>query len=292
VLTLIGQAIIQGLVFGSIYAIAALGFGLVYHTTGVFHIAYGAILALATYVVVTVSAGLSQPSTVLAVAAGLAVAVIANVLVYLAIYRTLERRGASSMIVFVASLGASMALQAGTLLVFGAAVLNFDAPDLLRVHFFGGVGISYFGVATIAIGLLAAAAVTWLMSRTRWGFEVQAVASNRSLAEGIGIRPLRVLVGVYAVASVLSVISGVLLGVTTSVVAPMGTNLALLAAIGVLVGGAQRYTAPYLGGLLLGLVQAGAATLLPGEWSVSAVFVMFLVVILLKPTGLMGAPRR
>jgi branched-subunit amino acid ABC-type transport system permease component len=288
VIELLGQAIVQGLVFGSIYAIAAIGFGLVYHTTGVFHIAYGAILVLGTYVVVTLGVGLPPLATLGAGVAGALVAIAVSLAVYVGVYLVLERRGASSMIVFVASLGVSMVIQAAVLIVFGAAVRNFEAPELIRVHFAGGVGISYLGIATITAGAVVLMVVLWLMNRTRWGFQVQALASNRLLAEGIGIRPWRVIVTVYSLAATLSVVAGVLLGMTTSVVAPMGTNLALMAAIAVLMGGSQSYLGAYAGGLIIGVFGAVAATLLPGEWGVTAVFSLFLVVILLRPRGLLS----
>lgn len=289
--TLLVQALVQGLVFGSFYAIAAIGFGLIYHTTGVFHIAYGSILALATYVVVILATGLSAAVTLAAGVAGAAVAVVVTLAVYLGIYAVLERRGASSMVVFVASLGVAMAIEAAILIVFGTTVQRFDAPFLLKVHFVAGVGISYLGLATILVGASILGVVLWLMNRTRWGYQVRALASNRMLAEGIGIRPRRVIVVVYAIAAVLSVVAGVLLGMTTIVVAPMGTSLTLMAAMAVLIGGSQSYLGAYIAGLALGVVQATAAMLLPGEWSVSAVFGFFLLVILVRPKGLLGRGR-
>ncbi len=288
---LLVQAAIQGLVFGSMYSIAAIGFGLVYHTTGVFHIAYGAILALATYVVATLGTDLPTGATLGAGAAGAVVAVVVTLAVYAGIYAVLERRGASPMVVFVASLGVAMAIEAAILIMFGPAVRQFDAPFLLKVHFVAGVGISYLGLITIAVDLVVLVAVLWLMNRTRWGYQARALASNRLLAEGIGIRPWRVIVTLYVIAAILSVVAGVLLGMTTIVVAPMGTNLTLMAAMAVLIGGAQSYLGAYISGLALGVVQASAAMLLPGEWSVSAVFGLFLVVILIRPRGLLGQAR-
>jgi branched-chain amino acid transport system permease protein len=285
---LLGQAIIQGLIFGSIYAIAAIGFGLVYHTTGVFHIAYGSILALATFVIVTLGAGLPPIATLGVGVVGVAVAVAASLAVYGGVYAVLERRGATAMVVFVASLGVSMAIEGAIVIVFGASVQNFNADALLQVHFVAGLGASYLGIMTVVAGAVSLAIVLWLMNQTRWGFQVQAVASNRLLAEGIGIRPWRVIVAVYALAATLSVVAGVLLGMTTSVTAGMGTNVSLLAAIAVLMGGSQSYFGAYAGGLIIGIVQAVAATVLPGEWGVTAVFGLFLVVILVRPSGLFG----
>lgn len=281
------QSLVQGLVYGGIYSVAALGFSLIYSTTGVFHIAYGAILTAGVYLVISCGGGDAVGGLVAGLAAGIALAAVLSVVIYMGIYRPMQRKGATTLELFVVSLGLNLALVALILIVFGAETRTFNFPGFFAQHLVGGLRISYLGLTCIALGLVALLTIEYVGRRTLLGQQMRAVSANVELAQLRGVHVSRVIAGVYAAGAALSVIAGVLIGMSTSVTSESGTNLTLLAAIATLLGGQGAYRGAYIGGLIVGMVSAISAALLPGQWSTAAVFGAFIVIVLVRPEGLL-----
>jgi branched-subunit amino acid ABC-type transport system permease component len=288
------QSIIDGLVFGAIYAIAGLTFGLIYDVTKVFHIAFGSIGTLGTYVAVALAGSNgSLAHIVSSVALGALVAGAATVAVVVLVYRPLIRRGADSGATFVSSLGLATLIEALVILGFGANDRSFSVDSFVRRHDVGGFGISNFHVVGVGLAVVVVIALILLVDHTRFGHQLRAVASSREQADLVGIRSGVVATTACALAGALSVIAFVLVGMNGAVVATGGTQLTLFAVLAVIAGGVGRFWGTAILGFALGVLSGVSGTVFPGQWSATAVFVCALVLILLRPRGLAsrtGAP--
>lgn len=284
----ITQALVQGVVFGSIYAIAALGFALVYNTTVIFHVAYGAIANIGVLVAMSLQANNDPVRLSLTLPLGVAVAISFGVLLYLAVYLPMQQRGSKTISIFVASLGASLIFSSLLQVVFGPALRYFNYTGFFEDHRVLGTSVSDLGATCVASGLIVMAAVVAAVRRTHWGQQVRAVSSNAESAQLAGVRTVAVTCGVFAISSGIAVIAGLLLGMQTSVSPPVDPTMTLLAAIAVLLAGRGAYISSYIAGLLIGVVQELAGALLPGQWATVTVFGAFVVVVLFRPRGLMA----
>ncbi|MBV9685545.1 MAG: branched-chain amino acid ABC transporter permease [Solirubrobacterales bacterium] len=280
--------ITQGLTFGSVYALSALGFAILYNTTGVFHIAYGAFAILGFMIAVTLNTSESAVPLIGSVLVGIAAVFVVTIVTF-GFYNLLARRGLDRLGIFVVSLGIAIGTQALMQLAFGPAIRTFNIPSLARVH--SVAGFPFSALAWIAIGsaVVIFALVTGALRRTRWGYRVRGIASNPELAQLVGTRTGLTMTGVYAVAAICSVWAAVLLGMLTTQTSADGTNVVLLAAIATIAAGRGTYAGGFLVALALGFVQPAFSFYISETWAPSAVFGIALVLLLIRPAGLSRA---
>ncbi len=278
--------LVQGLTFGSIYAVAALGFGLVYNTTRAFHIAYGAISVAGSYLVVSLAPAGPLPKLLAATALAVAATFGITAGVFAGLYRWVQDREGGRLAVFVISLGVAFAIEPVIVLIAGAQVRTFQMPAYLKLYQVAGLHISVMALVVIAAGILAVTGLRLALSHTRWGFQLQALAANPELAELVGSRRRRVIAWMLLAASGLGTVAALLLGIYTEVTPNGGTSLALVAAVAVIAGGVGSYTGAYAFALTVGFLQALTSYVLPGAWTTVGVYGAILLLILLRPSGL------
>jgi branched-chain amino acid transport system permease protein len=284
------QVITDGLVFGSIYALGALGFSLIYSTTGTFHIAFGASLLVALYVATEL--GTSGGAGAFGLLVGLVLAMIIGAVIYVGFYRPMQARGRSRLIVFVASLGLSIAIEAGILMVFGAPQRNFSFGNLLEARDVLGQQVSLLGLVSVAVAVIALFALRQLLGRSSFGRKVQGISMNPELAETIGIRTRRVIVTVFAIGSGLGFLALFAYSANNAVTSDIGTAYTLVVAVAVIAGGVGSLLGSYLIAMLFGLIQALAGVYLSGQWTLVAVYGGFIVLIMARPDGLFRGLQR
>jgi len=289
-LGLAAQLAANGLIAGSLYALLGVSWGMIFATTRIFHFAHALTLAVATYaaVVVVDTARLGLPlGFVTAAAAGC----LFGLLVEIAVYRPLRRANATQLNVFLASLGFLIAGESVLLIVFG--------PEARTLPGFPLEGIALGPVAFTTIEALWAAAswalvlalLAWLRL-TRWGRAIRAVASNPELAQCVGVDPPRVFVLVFAVGSALAGIGGALIALRDTASPFMGVQPVLAAFIAVFLGGIGSIPGAIVGGVVLGLAENMGGLLLPGHWQGVIAFVVLFLVLVFRPSGLLGAAAR
>jgi len=276
----------QGLTFGCLYGLAALGFAILYHTTKVFHIAYGSIGVLGSFVAVWLYSGDSTGKLIISVLAGAAAAFVLTFAVFAGPYRFMERRGADRLAVFVASLGVAYSIPAVLILVFGPEIRSYTIPGLLKVRDVLGLPLTSLGFITIGLSVATLGGLTLALARTRWGYQVRALASNRELSQLVGARSELTLLGVYAVGGLCCAVSASLLGMFSNITSAGGTSLALYAAVAVIAGGLQSYAGGWFLAVLLGFLQPIMSFLISSQWAPVGVFGTVLLLILIRPAGL------
>ena len=283
---LLAQLAINGLVNGSHYALLALGFGLIFGTTRVVHFAYGPVYALSAYGCWLAAAVLGAPLW-LAGLAGIATGAIAGVLAYLVVYRPFEKRGSSTLVVLIASLGLFIFLENAIGVVFGTDTKVVPSPPS-GIFLWGPLVVTGVQLAQVVALIVVAGAVGIYLTRTRMGKAVLAMTDSVEMARIIGIDTTRVSVIAFGLGSAIAAVPACLILVKDGATAHMGFLAVFMAFVAVVVGGVGSLRGAVLGGLALGLVESTGMIRIPTEWQSSVAFVVLFVVLLFRPRGLFG----
>jgi branched-chain amino acid transport system permease protein len=285
------QILTNSIIAGSIYALVALGFGLIYSTARFFHIAHGAIYTASAYTAYTVSVLLGwHPAS--GILLGIIVGTALGALMEISVYRVLRRIGSSAIVLLIASLGMLLCIQNAISMIFG------DRPRVLRFgeveegSLISGAYITRIQI-TIVVGSVLLSLGTWALLRaSRFGRTLRAVASDRELAAAYGIDADKTILVTFLLGSALASIAGVLIGIDTNLTPAMGFNALLMGIVAAIVGGVGSVPGSLLGGLFIGLAQHLGVWKLPTHWQDAIVFTILILFLLLRPQGFFGKPVR
>ena len=284
---LVLQLLATGLVVGSLYALCAIGWGLIYGTTLHFHVAHGAVFALAAYYAYVAQQILHLPLVVAIVLAILAAAA-SGLLIDLLIYQQLERRGAFRTSLFIASLGLLILIENVLSIIFTPDPMRLDIGVLNTAVIFGPVYLTYLHILTVILAVLGYVALMLFLRRSKWGQAIRAVSSAPEMARTVGIDLKRVHLMTYAIGSALAAPAGILVAMDVGAEPFRGTRFVLLASVAVIMGGIGSIPGAMLGGLFLGLLENLGIWKLPSEWQSAISFGVFLLFIVLRPRGFFG----
>jgi branched-chain amino acid transport system permease protein len=280
------SAIWAGLALGAIYGLVALGYNIVFVSSGVFNFAHAQLLMLGTFVAFFGTVTLGLPPWLVFILAAVVVALVAVIE-----ERTAIRFVRSTEGLLVTTLGFATLLDGATQVIWGG--------EPLQVPFFGPsevvsvAGGQVFPVELVLIGaLLLLTLVFVLVSRfSMLGIAMLAVSEDREAALMRGINVRAYAVGAFAVAGAVAGALGPLVGPKTFAVATLGTALALKGFVAMAIGGFGSAPGALIGGLAVGLIEALAGRYLGQSFATLMVFVALLAVLLFKPTGLFGHAR-
>jgi branched-chain amino acid transport system permease protein len=285
------QLFADGLVRGSNIVLLALGFSLALGVSGVFHFAHGAIYTLAAYVVYQGYArmGLDLP---LSVIGAFAVCILVGTGVNQFLYKPLAARGTSRLLLVLVSLGVLMIIQALISIIWGTNVLHFQPPESVAPSeriVLGPVVMTHVRVATLLICLgLFAAFYFYFLRRTRYGVAMRALISDPTMARVVGVNKDRIITLTYVTASALAVPGSLLISWEEGFIPGSGFSLILYSFQAIVIGGLGSIPGTFAGGMLMGIVASLAHWKLGGQWETAVIFLVFLVFIIARPTGLFG----
>lgn len=290
------QQVLNGLAWGSVYALIALGYTMVYGVLKLINFAHGEVYmmgAMTGYYVgrwaqkAELPMALRLPVTLLGAMA--ACAVLGFVIERFA-YRPL--RQANRLSVLITAIGVSLLLQNGGQLVFGADPKYF--PQVLsyaEVVNSGGVVLSNIQLVIMVTAVALMAALTLFVQKTRPGRAMRAVANDKAAAQLVGISVDRIISLTFVIGSVLAAAAGVLVGLSNPKVDPlMGIMPGLKAFVAAVLGGIGNIPGAMLGGVLLGLVETLVSAVGLSTYRDAIAFALLIGFLLFKPTGLMGRP--
>lgn len=295
------QQIINGLVLGSIYALVALGYTMVYGILGLINFAHGEVVMVGALVCYSVMAAL-LPTGLSPVLLAL-ISLLVAALVCMGLAWTIERyayrplRHAPRLAPLISAIGVSILLQNLAMMIWGRSYHSF--PDILPAisYDINGAHISLLQVVTIVLAGLTMAVLTWLIQRTSLGQAMRATAENPAIAELMGIPVNRIITLTFIIGAALAALAGLMVGANYSVAHYyMGFTLGLKAFSAAVLGGIGNITGAMLGGLLLGLIEslgAGYIADLTGGFLGSHyqdifAFLVLIGVLVFRPGGLMG----
>jgi branched-chain amino acid transport system permease protein len=305
------QLTVNGLTLGSLYALIAIGYSLVYGILKLLNFAHGDVYMVGAFVgygILTAFDGPLSPNIALVplIALMFLVAMLAcgalGVVIERFAYRPL--RDAPRLAPLISALGVSFFLQNSALLLLGAEFRSYDSfllgsdhPELFvpgplvdALFVVNGVNVQRVQVLVMAMTVALMVALTVLVARSKLGKAMRATAFDREAAAMMGIDTDRVIASTFFIGSVLAGAAGVMFGLLFSQVFHlMGFLAGLKGFTAAVVGGIGSIPGAMLGGLLVGLTEAYAAGYLGGRWSDLTVFAILIVVLLVRPTGLLGA---
>ena len=299
-MTLLGH-LITGLSLGSIYAIIALGYTMVYGIAKMLNFAHGDVIMVGAYVSFYTtsfaansllgenpSALASAGATLLSVLVAMAVCTVLGVIIEGLAYRPLRQAG--SLAVLITAIGVSYFLQNGAQLLFGANPVNFTPVISGQLTLFSGrLRISYVALLTVAACIVIMLALTAFTSRSKMGKAMRACSEDRGAAQLMGINVNRTISMTFAIGSALAAIAGVLLCSYSPVLQPTtGSMPGIKAFTAAVFGGIGSIPGALLGGVLLGVIEAMARAYLSTNLANSIVFAVLIVVLLVRPSGLLG----
>ncbi len=281
--TMIGQVVISGLLAGSLYAMVALGLGPIFGVMRVLNVAHGPILMLGAYVTFWLfsTVGLN-PYLSLLVSMPL-LFVLGVLLQRFLVRRVVDAPELSSLLL---TFGLSIA-------IVNVAQLAFTS-DLRSVEYLTGsfvVGPFAFSrsrVVACGFAVLITSAAFLFLQRTRLGKAIRAVSQSREVAQVCGIDVQRIHLLAFGLASALAAAGGSLVAVMVAIQPEMGAIYTFKSFLVIVLGGAGNYPGALLGGLLLGLVEQLASLFLTTQVNEAVAYVLLVVVLLVRPTGLLG----
>jgi branched-chain amino acid transport system permease protein len=285
----VGQQVINGLFLGSIYALFALGYTLVFGVLDILNLAHAAVFMLAAFVALAlVGAGglhilVALPLAVLF--AGLLGLVLERVA-----FRPLRGRSDSNISGLISSLAMATVFEAVALEVWGPNISRFPFGTLpeKQLQVLGGV-VSRLQLTIIAVAVLLFLALTWLVGRTRLGRQIRAVAESPRAARILGVDVDRVIAATFFISSALGGAAGVLFGLAFNSISPdMGRSVELKGLAVIILGGMGSMPGAIAAGFLLGLSEVFVVAHFGASWRDAVSFAGLFLILVLRPRGLLG----
>ena len=288
--------LISGISLGSVYAIIALGYTMVYGIAKMLNFAHGDVIMIGGYVSFCAMTYLGLPALIALLLAMVVCAALGVVIEGLA-YRPL--RSAPSLAVLITAIGVSYLLQNSALLIWKAAAKVYpptfqytDSAGTVHTSFalFGGrLNVSYSTIATVAACLLIMAALTAFINGTKLGKAMRACSEDKGAAQLMGIDVNATISTTFFIGSALAAVAGVLqLNLSPSLTPTAGSMPGIKAFTAAVFGGIGSIPGAFLGGLLLGIIESMAKAYISTNLANSIVFAVLIVVLLVKPAGLLG----
>ena len=280
--------LINGISLGSIYAIIALGYTMVYGIARMLNFAHGDIIMVGGFAIFTAVSTLGLPAGV-GILVGVVVCTILGVVIETIAYRPL--RGASSLAVLITAIGVSYLLQNVALLVFGSNARQFtsvvNVPSLTLAG--GQLSISGVTMVTIITCVVIMAALTTFIKKTKIGQAMLAVSEDRGAATLMGINVNRTIAITFAIGSALAAVAGALLCSTYPSLTPYtGSMPGIKAFVAAVFGGIGSIPGALIGGIILGIIENLSKAYISSQLSDAIVFAVLIVVLLVRPTGILG----
>ena len=269
------QYLINGISIGSVYAIIALGYTMVYGIAKMLNFAHGDVIMVGAYISFCVTNYLGLP-VVVSILAAMAVCTLLGVL---------------SLAVLITAIGVSYFLQNAAQLIWSSSPKNFTSIVTFQPLRLAGGQLVVTGevIYTIAASVIIMLGLTWFTTRTRTGKAMRAVSEDRDAAQLMGINVNQTISMTFAIGSALAAVAGVLLCSTVPTLQPTtGSMPGIRAFTAAVFGGIGSIPGAMLGGILLGVIETFSKAYLSPQFSDAIVFAVLIVILLVKPAGLLG----
>ena len=282
------QYFINGISIGSVYAIIALGYTMVYGIAKMLNFAHGDVIMIGAYISFCVTNYLGLPAG-LSIIASMAFCLVLGICIEGLAYKPL--RGAPSLAVLITAIGVSYFLQNAAQLIWTSSPKNFTSIVTFAPFALAGGKLIITGEVLITVGasILVMIGLTLFTGKTRIGKAMRAVSEDRDAAQLMGINVNRTISMTFAIGSALAAIAGVLLCSTVPTLQPTtGAMPGIRAFTAAVLGGIGSIPGAMLGGVLLGIVETFSKAYLSSEFSDAIVFSVLIIILLVRPAGLLG----
>ena len=284
------QLLANGIIMGSIYAIVALGFALIYNTTRIFHIAYAVVYMFAPYVLLSFYQSLQLP---LLIAFLLAVigTIGLSLLIEYTVYRPLNKINSSLNVIMISSIG--------VMIVVINVIAMFYGNETKIIHQAISPSVSYMGIilthiqiAQFLISLVLIILFLFYLKYSGFGIKTRALRDDDQLYTVMGMDISRMRTGLFILSGFFAAVGGAMVAYDVGMDPYVGMPMLLNVVVAMIIGGMGRFDAPILGGFIIGILQALAVWVFSARWQDAVTFTLLILFLLLRPQGILGEKQR
>ena len=279
--------LINGVSLGSIYAIIALGYTMVYGIAKMLNFAHGDVIMIGAFVVLNALNVMNLP-VIPAILVAVVGCTVLGVVIERVAYRPL-RNASSPLAVLITAIGVSYLLQNLALIIFGSQQKAY--PSLIELSSFtiGGVTVDGISVLTLLMTALIMVVLSFFINKTKLGKAMRAVSEDKNAASLMGISVNRTITLTFAIGSALAAFASIFYGMSYVYIKPTtGAMPGIKAFTAAVFGGIGSIPGAMLGGILLGMIEQFSKTYISTLWADAIVFGVLVLVLVVKPTGLLG----
>ena len=281
--------LINGISLGSVYALIALGYTMVYGIAKMLNFAHGDVIMIGAFTVFTICTTMGLP-TIVGIVAAIVLCTLLGMLIERVAYKPL-RKAASPLAVLITAIGVSYLLQNVVLLIFGANAKNFTSIVTLEPVTLadGQINISGETIVIIVTSIIIMAALMVFIKKSKAGQAMLAVSEDKGAAQLMGINVNGTIALTFAIGSGLAAVAGMLLCSAYPSLTPYtGSMPGIKAFVAAVFGGIGSIPGAFIGGILLGIIEILGKAYISSQLADAIVFSVLIIVLLVKPTGLLG----
>ena len=285
-ITNILEQLLNGLRIGSVYALIALGYTMVYGIAKMINFAHGDIIMVGAYALYVYVALLNLP-TALAVVLTIITCAVVGITIEKVAYKPLRK--AQPLAVLITAIGVSYLLQNLSLLIFKATPIPFGSIIKVPSIKIAGLNISGLTMVTLAVTVVIMVGLTLFINRTKMGHAMLAVSEDKGAAELMGINVNRTISVTFAIGSALAAVAGILyISQYETLLPTLGALPGIKAFVAAVLGGIGSIPGAMFGGIILGIIESMSKAYISTQLSDAIVFSVLVVVLLVKPSGILG----
>ena len=280
------QTLISGLSLGSIYALIALGYTMVYGIAKMLNFAHGDIIMIGAYAGIIAVGQMNLPPLA-AVLLSILICALLGVLIEFLAYKPL--RQAPPLSVLITAIGVSYFLQNLALILFGSQQKAYPTLAVMSHYTISGVTVDGISILTLLVTAVIMVVLTFFINKTRLGKAMRAVSEDKAAASLMGISVNGTITLTFAIGSALAAVASIFYGMSYVYIKPTtGAMPGIKAFTAAVFGGIGSVPGAMLGGILLGIIEQLSKTYISTLWSDAIVFGVLVLVLVVKPTGLLG----
>lgn len=290
-MSVFAQFAVNGIVAGSVYALVALGFALIFTASRVFHFAHGGVYTFSAFAgytaLVTFKLGL-----VAGFLAAILLAALIGVLINILIYEPMKAGGVSPFVAMISSFGVLIIITHVTALIWGSNPVVLSRGGQATIYRLGSIYTTDAQILITGFAATLAIALFVFLRYMRLGVAIRAMGNDSELAEVVGMPAKRLRNISFLVGSALVGVSAMLIGLNVGIIDfNMGMDIILMATVAMIIGGLGNVGAAAGGGFVLGMIQNIAIWKIGSKWQLALSFAILIVVLLFRPSGLFGEKR-
>lgn len=284
------EQLVNGITLGSIYAIVALGFTLVFGVLGIINMAHGEIFMVGAFVGVMTTSVLGWPLWLGFIASIIVTGLLGYLLERITLRPLRGKKGVSHLAPLISTIGVSILLENLSHHIFGAGNQPFRAPFAQISIEIGSITIYLVQIVIFAISILLMIGLSMWLSKTKAGKALRATAENLETASILGVDTKKIITLTVIIASAMGGIAGILVGMAFNSVSPqMGLSIGLKGLAIIILGGMGNVKGAMAGGLILGLSETLLVAFGDSGYRDAIAFIMIIVILLLRPQGIFGS---
>ena len=284
---IIPQLLFNGFIAGSIYALIAIGFTVIYRTVKFFHLAHGIVYTAGAYFAYTFFRQLNF-NFVISFFLSISLSALLGIAIDRIVYYPLRLKKASNLIFLLASFGVFIFLQNLIQIIYGAQILTIRTGPVKEGHHFLGAVITDIQIWILVVSCWLLVILWLFIQKTKLGKAMRAVSDDKIGAMVVGINPERTILTSFAIGSALAGAAGILISLETNIEPTMGFSAILKGIIASIVGGIGSIPGAMFGGFFLGIVENLGIWKIQAGWKDTIAFAILILFLLLRPGGIMG----